>query len=77
MHSAGSRNSSGKNFGALADQLFQSRGIFVINIINFVRAEETNFLLFPHGAERTLGIFSRFIIHYCVKPRLKYRLSFL
>ena len=63
MNSAGARNSSGQNLRAFADQFLQSYSIFVINIIDFVRTEETNFLLFPHRAKRTLSVFGCFVIH--------------
>lgn len=48
---AGARNSSGKNFGALAYKLTQPRYIFIIDVVNLVDAEGT---YLPSSA-RTVG----------------------
>ena len=65
VYCAGTGNSSGKNFAALADELAELVGILVINVGNLVCAEDADLfsLAAYEGTGRTSsGILSHFLI---------------
>ena len=70
MLSASTRDSSGKNLAALADELSQLSCILIINIGNLIGTEDTYFLSLTYGTNRTARIFCS--IHL-MKTSLKYK----
>ncbi len=68
MLCASSGNSSGKDLSTLADELSELCGILVVDKVNFINAENADFLSSAHhGLCGTRSVFCS-VIHYIIPP---------